>query len=263
MTNDERRTPESDTKRYLTAAFRNREEREELRALLTRGEIAMEGMVPWSSNYTYLVRIQLEEHSAYGIYKPQCGERPLWDFETGSLCKREVAAYELSAFLNFPNVPVTILRDDAPQGLGMVQQFVDHKRRENFFTLRDKCRAEMEKIAVFDALINNTDRKGGHILADQNGTIWAIDHGVTFHQDPKLRTVIWDFIDEPIPDPLLEQLETLRVALKANEPIRATLEKMLARSELRALNQRLNALLKERVYPTPPEDWPHIPWPPV
>ena len=230
---------------------------------LTCGEIAMEGMVPWSSNYTYLVTLKLDEQEAYGIYKPQCGERPLWDFEDGSLCKREVAAYELSVYLNFPNVPVTILRENAPQGLGMVQQFVDHKRRENYFTLRDKCRPEMQKIAVFDALINNTDRKGGHILADQSGAIWAIDHGVTFHEEPKLRTVIWDFVDNPIPDPLLNQLDKLRIALKANEPIRGTLDGLLARSELRALNTRLNELLRYRRYPSPPEDWPHIPWPPV
>lgn len=234
-----------------------------MRALLTRGEIAMEGMVPWSSNYTYLVTLKHDEREAYAIYKPQCGERPLWDFETGSLCKREVAAYELSAFLNFPNVPVTVLRDEAPQGLGMLQQFIDHKRRENFFTIRDNCREEMQKMAVFDALINNTDRKGGHVLADRQGTIWAIDHGVTFHEDPKLRTVIWDFIDEPIPNPLLARLEKLRAALKNNEGIRATLAELLSRAEIRALTTRLNELLRERIYPSPPEDWPHIPWPPV
>lgn len=250
-------------KQYLSGAFPTRAERDAVRNLLTRGDVALEGMVPWSSNYTYLVRLKLGDTEEYGIYKPQCGERPLWDFETGSLCKREVAAYELSAYLNFPNVPVTVLREDAPQGLGMVQQFIDHKRRENFFTLRDKCRPEMQKIAVFDALINNTDRKGGHVLSDDRGTIWAIDHGVTFHEDPKLRTVIWDFVDEPIPDPLLTQLEKLRAALRANEPIRATLDEHLSRSEMRALNARLTELLKSRVYPSPPEDWPHIPWPPV
>jgi len=256
-------TDSPDDKKYLTSAFRSKSEREAVRALLTRGEIAMEGMVPWSSNYTYLVTVKLDEREEYGIYKPQCGEHPLWDFETGSLCKREVAAYELSAYLNFPNVPVTVLRESAPQGLGMVQQFIDHKRRENFFTVRDKCPEEMKKIAVFDALINNTDRKGGHVLSDQQGMIWAIDHGVTFHEDPKLRTVIWDFIDEPIPDPLLTQLEKLRAALKGSERIRATMEDLLARTEMRALMLRLNALLKYRVYPAPPPDWPHIPWPPV
>lgn len=253
----------ADDKKYLTGAFRTPTQRETMRDLLARGDVAVEGMVPWSSNYTYLVTLKLEDQEEYGIYKPQCGERPLWDFETGSLCKREVAAYELSAFLNFPNVPVTVLREDGPQGLGMLQQFIEHKRRENFFTLRDKCPEEMQKIAVFDALINNTDRKGGHVLVDQNGTVWAIDHGVTFHEDPKLRTVIWDFVDEPIPAPLLTQLEKLRAALKANEPIRALLEESLARAEMRALTLRLNELLRFRVYPSPPPDWPHIPWPPV
>lgn len=250
-------------RRYRTSAFTSRAEREGVRALLARGEMAIEGMVPWSSNYTYLVTLQLNAQQAYGIYKPQCGERPLWDFETGSLCKREVAAYELSAFLNYPNVPVTVLRDQAPQGLGMVQQFIEHKRRENFFTLRDKCKEEMQKIAVFDALINNTDRKGGHVLADEQGAIWAIDHGVTFHEEPKLRTVIWDYVDDPIPQPLLEGLEKLRAALKGNERIRATLEELLSRTEMRAMNARLNELLRDRVYPSPPPDWPHIPWPPV
>ena len=252
-----------DHKELLGPAARSATERAHVRALLTRGEIEMQGMVPWSSNYTYIVTVKDNARAIYAIYKPQCGERPLWDFEDGTLCKREVAAYELSEFLGFPNIPVTVLREDAPQGLGMVQEFVDHKRRENFFTVRDKHRAEMQGIAVFDALVNNTDRKGGHVLIDQNGVVWAIDHGVTFHEDPKLRTVIWDFVDEPIPDALCKQLERLRAALKANEPLRGTLEKLLTRSELRALNMRLQELLSSRVYPSPPEDWPHIPWPPV
>lgn len=255
---------DSSTRRQpVDGGFKSRAERESIKRHLSRGEIEMKGLVPWSSNYTYLVTVHDGGRDLYGIYKPQCGERPLWDFETGSLCKREVAAYELSAFLGFPNVPVTVLRGDGPQGVGMVQQFVEHKRRENFFTIRERCREDMQKIAVFDALINNTDRKGGHVLIDNAGVVWAIDHGVTFHEDPKLRTVIWDFVDEPIPDSLLKQLERLRGALKAGESIRACLEPLLVRSEIRALIVRLNELLRSRIYPSPPEDWPHIPWPPV
>ncbi len=254
---------DSEDKRYLTSAYGDRTERERVRQLLACGEIELQGLVPWSSNYTYIAKVRYDEDELTAVYKPQCGERPLWDFETGSLCKREVAAYDLSAFLNFPNIPVTILRQQAPQGVGMLQHFVPHKRRENFFTIRDRCREEMQKIAVFDALVNNTDRKGGHVLIDAQGVVWAIDHGVTFHEDPKLRTVIWDFVDEPIPAPLLRQLEKLRLALRGDAPLRGALVQLLSRSELRALNARLNELLRTRVYPAPSEDWPHIPWPPV
>jgi uncharacterized repeat protein (TIGR03843 family) len=253
----------ADDRKYLTGAYRDRAARQAVYDVLAHGDVAMTGMIPWSSNYTYLVMVKKGDRELPGIYKPQCGERPLWDFDTGSLCKREAAAYELSAYLNFPNIPVTVLREDGPQGLGMVQHFIEHRRRENFFTVRERCREEMQKIAVFDALINNTDRKGGHILVDEHGGVWAIDHGVTFHQDPKLRTVIWDFVDEPIPGPLLKQLEKLRADLKSNAAIRTTLETLIARAELRALAARLNELLRDRVYPSPPEDWPHIPWPPV
>ncbi len=253
----------TDDKKFSPPAARAATERAQVREALTRGKIEMQGIVPWSSNYTYLVSIAYDGRAMHAIYKPQCGERPLWDFEDGTLCKREVAAYELSAFLGFPNIPVSVLRADAPQGLGMVQEFIDHKRRENFFTLRDKYHADMQSIAIFDALINNTDRKGGHILMDHQGTVWAIDHGVTFHQEPKLRTVIWDFIDDPIPDALYKQLEKLRAALKANEPALASLTELLTRAELRALATRLNELLRARVYPAPSEGWPHIPWPPV
>jgi len=253
----------ADDKRYLTGTYQPPGARERMRALLECGEVELQGLVPWSSNYTYVATVKQDDAEELAVYKPQCGERPLWDFETGSLCKREVAAYELSAFLQFPNIPVTVLREKAPQGIGMLQHFVDHKRRENFFTARNRCREEMQKIAVFDALVNNTDRKGGHVLVDHQGGIWAIDHGVTFHEEPKLRTVIWDFVDEPIPEPLLKQLDKLRTALKGGSPLRATLDPLLARSEMRALNARLNELVRTRIFPAPPEDWPHIPWPPV
>ncbi len=230
--------------------------------LLENGEMELQGMIPWSSNYTYLTRVAGSDREMLAVYKPACGERPLWDFETGTLCQREVAAYLISVELGWPNIPPTILRE-GPMGIGAVQQFVEFKRRENFFTIRDRCRDEMLKIAAFDALVNNTDRKGGHILMDESGGIWCIDHGVTFHEEPKLRTVVWDFVGEPIPYELQMGLEALRPRLKAGDPFRRKLEPLLSRSELRALDLRLNQLLREQAYPSPPEDWPHIPWPPV
>jgi hypothetical protein len=230
--------------------------------LLEAGEMELQGLIPWSSNYTYLARVHTGSRELLAVYKPSCGERPLWDFETGTLCNREVAAYLISAELGWPNIPPTVLRE-GPMGLGALQQFIAFKRRENFFTLRDRCREEMLKIAAFDALVNNTDRKGGHVLEDQAGTVWCIDHGVTFHEDPKLRTVIWDFVDEAIPDALVVDLEKLRSKLKGNEELRGKLDPFISRNEQRALDSRLARLLRERVYPSPPEDWPHIPWPPV
>jgi uncharacterized repeat protein (TIGR03843 family) len=230
--------------------------------VLETGEMELQGMIPWSSNYTYLAHVCQGDRELLAIYKPACGERPLWDFETGTLCNREVAAYLISAELGWPNIPATVLRE-GPMGVGAVQQFVEFKRRENFFTLRDRRRDAMLQIAAFDAVVNNTDRKGGHILMDEVGQVWCIDHGVTFHEEPKLRTVIWDFVGEPIPQKLIKDLEQLRPRLKNGEPLRRKLEALLSRSELRALDGRLGELVRGRVYPPPPEDWPHIPWPPI
>ena len=240
----------------------SRSEAEEAVSLLEAGEIELQGLIPWSSNYTYLAHVRDGTRETHAVYKPSCGERPLWDFETGTLCNREVAAYLVSAELGWPNIPPTVLRE-GPMGLGALQQFIPFKRRENFFTIRDRCRDEMLKIAAFDALINNTDRKGGHVLEDTSGVIWCIDHGVTFHEEPKLRTVIWDFVDEPLPEMLMRDLEKLRTKLRGNEGLREKLSSLISRNEVRALESRLTRLLRERVYPSPPEDWPHIPWPPV
>ena len=230
--------------------------------LLELGEMELQGMIPWSSNYTYLARVCRGEYELLAVYKPACGERPLWDFETGTLCQREVAAYLVSSDLGWPKIPPTVLRE-GPMGVGAVQQFLEFKRRENFFTIRERYRNEMLQIAAFDALVNNTDRKGGHILVDEAGEVWCIDHGVTFHEEPKLRTVNWDFVGETIPQPLLQDLDRLRSRLRNGEALRRRLDTLLSRSELRALDLRLVRILHDQVYPAPPDDWPHIPWPPV
>ncbi len=220
------------------------------------------GLVPWSSNYTFRVTIRDGEREMLAIYKPARGERPLWDFPDGTLCRREVAAYRVSAALGFPNIPPTILRD-GPQGIGMVQSFVETIEGESFFTLRPKFPAEMQRIALFDAIVNNTDRKGGHVLLGTDGQVWCIDHGVTFHEHPKLRTVIWDFMEQPIPADLRAALRALRAQLARGKALSESLEELLAPRELRALRHRVDDLLARGVFPSPPADWPPVPWPPV
>jgi uncharacterized repeat protein (TIGR03843 family) len=231
-------------------------------ALLSTGEMQVIGLVPWSSNYTFLVKIKDGSDETLAIYKPSSGERPLWDFPTGSLAKRECAAYLVSSTLGWPNIPPTILRD-GPEGEGAVQLFVDAVAKEHFFTLRETHREEMKKIAVFDAIANNTDRKGGHILLGKDGRIWCIDHGVTFHEYPKLRTVIWDFVGDKISRSVLEDLRRMTDCLKNNQTFRTHLKRLLCAEEIAAFSERVDELVKGGVYPEPPDDWPHVPWPPV
>jgi uncharacterized repeat protein (TIGR03843 family) len=230
--------------------------------LLTSGTIDVEGLVPWGSNYTFLATIHNGARETLAIYKPSRGERPLWDFPDGTLAKREVAAYLVSVALGFPNVPPTVLRD-GPHGIGMVQLFIETVQGQHFFTLRDKYQDEMKQIAVFDAVINNTDRKGGHVLLGANGKIWCIDHGVTFHEYPKLRTVIWDFMEQPIPSPITEALRGLSAQLKRAGSLVESLAALLSPREMRALRKRVDELIENGIFPSPPEEWPPVPWPPV
>jgi hypothetical protein len=230
--------------------------------VLLNGAIDMEGLVPWGSNYTFLVTIRDGARATPAIYKPSRGERPLWDFPDGTLAYREVAAYLVSVALGWPHVPPTVLRD-GPQGVGMVQLFIEMVDGQHFFTLRDRHRDEMKRIAAFDAVINNTDRKGGHVLLGADGKIWCIDHGVTFHEHPKLRTVIWDFAAQRIPAALIADLDKLRGCLKRAEPLADALGELLSPREMKALRERVDALSERGAFPQPPEDWPPVPWPPV
>ncbi len=232
-------------------------------ALLAQGEMEIASLVPWSSNYTFLVTIRAGARTIQAIYKPSRGERPLWDFPDGTLAKREVAAYLVSAALGWPNIPPSVLRA-GPEGEGVVQLFIETVDEQHFFTLRQTHRDEMKRIAVFDAAINNTDRKGGHILLGMDGCIWCIDHGVTFHEYPKLRTVVWDFTEQPIPPDILQDLCDLQARLaRADESLTVSLAELLSRRELRALRQRIDALIATGTFPQPPEDWPPVPWPPL
>lgn len=213
----------------------------------------------WSSNATFLIAASLDGVDVPAVYKPRRGERPLWDFPEGTLCAREVAAYELSRALGWAIVPETVLRD-GPHGAGMVQQFVDHDPEDHYFTLLEAHADVFRRFAVFDVLANNADRKGGHcLLARRDAHVWGIDHGLTFHVAPKLRTVIWDFAREPLPPELAETVRCL--VLEVGTTRGAALRELLAPAELEALTRRAKTLLAEGVFPAPDEGYHSVPWP--
>lgn len=236
---------------------------ERVTTLLQQGELALHGLLPWSSNYTFLVRICHDDLELLAIYKPSKGERPLWDFPYGTLCNREYGAYKVSETLGWNLVPPTVLRDDAPHGIGSVQLFIDADQEQHYFTLKGAHRLEFKRMALFDALLNNTDRKGGHCLIDRKGKIWGIDHGLTFHSDPKLRTVIWDFAGQKIPSDLLADLQRFEQQLYEHEAIAQTLETLVAPDEIDALLGRCHELIVTGRFPAQQSDWYTVPWPPV
>src|SRR6266568_4712327 len=181
--------------------------------LLEHGTIEGIELIPWGSNYTFAALLRAADGSScFGVYKPRRGEVPLRDFPNGTLYKREVAAYELARSLEWDMVPPTIVRPEGPHGIGSLQLYVepDPGPASQYDRLRETHRCALQRMAIFDLLINNADRKGGHCLLDVRGQVWGIDHGLTFHHVPKLRTVIWDFCGEPFPAEIVQQLATLR-----------------------------------------------------
>jgi hypothetical protein len=230
--------------------------------ILCHGELEMKGLVPWSSNYTFMVAVRRGEMDALAVYKPQEGETPLWDFDSGTLCLREVAAYTLSTALGFPNVPPVVLRE-GPYGLGSLQIFVTHSREAHYLSLKHRAdlRQEFQRIALFDYLVNNADRKGGHVLLDPDGRVWAIDHGLTFHQTYKLRTVIWDWSGEPVPKDCLPALERLDEALARRAHPYAELLELLSAGEIEAIQMRIGNVLSDPVLPRPRRASRNIPYP--
>jgi len=229
--------------------------------LLAEGNIELHGLLPWSSNYTFLVTVSAGELKAAAVYKPCRGERPLWDFPEGTLALREMAAYVVSEALGWELVPPTVLRE-GPYGPGMVQLHVDADHEQHYFTFGARHTLEAQRIAIFDALINNADRKAGHILKDAQGHIWAIDHGVCFSPEPKLRSVIWEFADQPIPSEIMDDLRSLRARLGKRSPLMRALGRLLAPQEIEAMRRRLDQLIERARFPTPGPQR-HYPWPPI
>jgi hypothetical protein len=231
--------------------------------LLAEGEIKPEGLVPWSSNATFLVTLTHGGTTAHAIYKPARGERPLWDFPSGTLCKREMAAFVVSEALGWRLVPPTVLRD-GPYGPGAVQLFIPHDPDEHYLALAEPSPVTARRIAAFDVVVNNADRKAGHVLHAVDGAFWAIDHGVCFHAEPKLRTVIWEFAGQRLPDDLVADVRTFVGAVRApGSPVRETLAVLLSPTEMRALARRAADLVKAGRFPAAEPGRRSIPWPPV
>jgi uncharacterized repeat protein (TIGR03843 family) len=216
----------------------------------------MQGRMPWSSNRTFLVELCLDGTTAHAVYKPGRGERPLWDFPDG-LYRREVAAFELSEALGWDLVPLTIERENAPMGEGSLQWFVDADFDQHYFTLIESARwrSQLEHICAFDILVNNTDRKSGHCLLDDDGHIWAIDNGLSFHAEFKLRTVIWDFGGEDIPQAIQDDLERL-----LSDGLPDGVARYLDTFERDAVLVRARALLREGRFPVD-RSGRRYPWP--
>jgi len=235
--------------------------------ILQHGEIALKGEFLWGSNYTFLVDVELRGEVLLAVYKPTRGERPLWDFPAASLARREVAAYLVSEALEWNFVPLTAYRDDAPLGPGSLQQFVEHDPDYHYFNFSSEDLRRLLPVAVFDLLINNADRKGSHILRDPDGHLWLIDHGLCFHVQEKLRTVIWDFVGETIPDDIcvnLMRFHKLLSGLQSDSPELVTcLLPYINSAELRALAQRAEQLVDVGRLPAPDPQYRSYPWPQI
>jgi hypothetical protein len=232
------------------------------RLLATLPEVEVLGILRGASNYTFLARLGPHEPDGLlAVYKPAGGESPLWDFPTATLYRREVAAYELSKVLGWPRIPPTVVRKRGPQGVGAMQLFVDADGR-HFLSEQATRRDVWVRVALFDVLANNADRKSGHCLFDAEDRVWVIDHGLTFHTDPKLRTVIWDFSGEPLPGDLCGDVERAVMELEHGR-LSGTLSNLLNPEETRALRRRLRSALEPGWrFPSPTSGW-SLPWPPV
>ncbi|MCM2390352.1 SCO1664 family protein [Streptomyces albipurpureus] len=256
--------------------------------LLAQGELTIRGQVREASNAVLFGSVSHAGEEASCVYKPVAGERPLWDFPDGNLAQREVAAYEVSEALGWSLIPPTVLRD-GPYGQGMVQLWIEADTSASLLGLvegeepgegwkavgfaevgqgrtallvhADDIR--LRRLAVLDAVINNGDRKGGHLLPVADGALYAIDHGVTFHVDDKLRTLLWGWAGEPLSGEAVTALGALSAALTVGEPLDTRLAQLLTPAEVTAVRARVSALRDTGRHPVPSGEWPAIPWPPV
>lgn len=229
---------------------------------LRDGTLKLQGLLPDGSNYTFLSTVKHKGLTLPAVYKPIKGERPLWDFPENTLALREVAAFLVSQSLNWDLVPPTVYRPSGPHGPGSLQFFVNAEPEWHYFNVTDVERPIFKRVAAFDVVINNADRKAGHVLKSSDGQFWLIDHGVTFHAQHKLRTVIWDFAGEPLPDDLCSDLQAFRTRLEEDEDLRGTFDSLLDPLEVAALRRRIERLVDAGVFPQPRSNYSY-PWPPI
>ena len=227
-------------------------------ALLKKARITSCDLIASGSNYVFLAMMVADGLEVRGIYKPRRGEIPLWDFPDGTLYKREYAAFIISEALEWHLIPPTVIRS-GPYGIGSMQWFVDAARSA-------VCNPQvndafiLKRVALFDYLVNNADRKAGHFLEDKDGRLWLVDHGLTFNAEPKLRTVLWNFSGEAIPDSLLADVKVLQSRLNPEQNLRGILRRLLEEPEIEALEHRIMAVIEKPVFVHP---GPHrsVPWP--
>lgn len=229
--------------------------------LLERGRIELLGVLPYASNYTYLAQVRDGDRDVAAVYKPRRGERPLWDFASGTLGRREVAAYVLSVGAGWDLVPPTVFRGDAPLGEGSLQLFIDHDPDRHYLTLAESRLADFVSFVAFDVITNNADRKSGHVLEDTSGHLWGVDHGLTFHVEPKLRTVIWEFAGRELP-PGTRTLVEASIDALAGDP-GAQIAHLLSDREVAAAGARAQTLLAAGRFPAPEGGRYPLPWPMV
>ncbi len=225
---------------------------------MSKGELSVTGRLVDASNATLYGTIVDGEDEVRVIYKPIAGERPLWDFPDGNLAQREYAAFLVSELGGWNLVPLTILRD-GPFGNGMVQQWIDIDESIDLALFYREDNSALRAMALFDAVVNNTDRKIGHLLPSSDGKLYGCDHGVTFHEENKLRTVLWQWASMNLSSQEIEQLQKLRTSLVKEELL---LTSLISTSEFQALLGRVDRLLAEKSFPEPSDEWPAVPWPP-
>ncbi|MFJ2394298.1 SCO1664 family protein [Streptomyces sp. NPDC087843] len=259
--------------------------------LLAQGELKVRGRIREASNAVLYCSVSYEGRDVFCVYKPVAGERPLWDFPDGTLAQREVAAYEVSEATGWGLVPTTVLRD-GPYGEGMCQLWVEASPEDDgaglLALVDDEEPAEgwkaigfaevgegrtallvhaddtrLRRLAVLDAVINNADRKGGHLLPTGEGRLYGIDHGVTFNADNKLRTLLWGWAGEPLTPEAVDVLTTLRDGLASGARLATRLAELITTAEIDATRERVEAMLASGKHPEPSGEWPAIPWPPV